>query len=188
MERVRAGDESAAAELGSQFEPQIRREVRLRMRDSRLRRSFDSVDVCQSVLASFFAGVTHDQYELERPEHLLRLLMTMARNKLVRRVRHQRARRRDDRRIVPCSEQELGLLASEDNSPSRVVSNRELLGAFRTLLSQQEWELAEKRSEGQGWAEIAANLGGSPEGRRKQLARALDRATHQMRLDDSCHA
>jgi RNA polymerase sigma-70 factor (ECF subfamily) len=54
IRRVRAGDESAAAELVRRYEPLIRREVRLHLEDQRLCRLFDSMDVCQSVLASFF--------------------------------------------------------------------------------------------------------------------------------------
>ena len=52
--RVRDGDARAAEELVRRYEPLIRREVRFRLHDSRLRRVFDSMDVCQPVLASFF--------------------------------------------------------------------------------------------------------------------------------------
>src|SRR5262249_31237363 len=50
LRRVRAGERAAAAELVRRYEPQIRLEVRLRLRDRRLRRLFDSTDICQSVL------------------------------------------------------------------------------------------------------------------------------------------
>jgi hypothetical protein len=50
IKRVRGGDERAAEELVRRYEPEIRLEVRtwLRMRDARLRRVFDSMDICQS--------------------------------------------------------------------------------------------------------------------------------------------
>ena len=56
--RVRQGDEQAAEELVRRYEAEIRLEVRgwLRLRNPGLRRVFDSMDICQSVLASFFAG------------------------------------------------------------------------------------------------------------------------------------
>ncbi len=59
MVRVQAGDPDAAAELIQKFEPEIRLEVRVRLRvqDARMRRLLDSLDITQSVLASFFAGV-----------------------------------------------------------------------------------------------------------------------------------
>ncbi len=54
MSRVRAGDEQAATDLVRQYEPLVRREVRLHLEDRRLSRLFDSLDVCQEVMASFF--------------------------------------------------------------------------------------------------------------------------------------
>src|SRR5437588_6308118 len=90
VRRVRAGDQEAAAELVRRYEPEIRLEVRtwLRLRNPRLRRVFDSMDVCQSVLGSFFVRAAVGEFDLERPEQLIRLLVGMARNKLAERVRH----------------------------------------------------------------------------------------------------
>src|SRR5262247_599815 len=89
VRRIRAGDGQAAAEMVRRYEPLIRREVRLRTEDRRLARVFDSMDVCQSVLASFFVRTAAGQYDLDRPEQLLQLLVTMARNKLVSAARRQ---------------------------------------------------------------------------------------------------
>src|SRR6188768_1022559 len=91
MTRVRAGDQQATTELVRLYEPEIRREVRLRLRDPRLRRDFDSMDICQSVLASFFVRAALGQYELDQPEQLLRLLVDMSRKKLVDHAREQGA-------------------------------------------------------------------------------------------------
>src|SRR5437868_5414718 len=115
--RVRAGDEAAAAELVRLYEPAIRRAARVRLVDPRLRRVFDSMDVCQSVLASFFVRAALGQYELDTPEQLLRLLATMARNKLANQANRQKADRRDYRRVTGTSEDE----GSPDPSPSRQV-------------------------------------------------------------------
>ena len=82
IRRVRAGDPGAAAELVRNYEPAIRRAVRFRLADARLGSLLESMDICQSVLASFFVRVATGQYELETPEQLLKLLTAMARNKL----------------------------------------------------------------------------------------------------------
>src|SRR5436305_12736501 len=95
--RVRGGDERAATDLVRRYEPAIRRAVRFRLTDPRLRRTCDSMDVCQSVLLSFFVRAASGQYDLESPEQLLRLLTTMARNKLLNQARQQHAARRDSR-------------------------------------------------------------------------------------------
>src|SRR3989442_11144114 len=88
--RVRAGDAEAARELVQRYEPAIRRAVRFRLADSRLARLFDSMDICQSVLASFFVRAAAGQYDLEQPEQLLGLLAAMARKKLALHARAQR--------------------------------------------------------------------------------------------------
>src|SRR5580704_19564293 len=99
IRRVRSGDEAAATELVQRYEPAIRRAVRIRLSDTRLARAFDSMDVCQSVMASFFVRAALGQYELDAPEQLLKLLATMARHKLADRVDRERAECRDNRRV-----------------------------------------------------------------------------------------
>src|SRR5215470_3604931 len=98
IRRIRAGDDRAARELVHLYEPVIRREVRLRLRDLRLASRFDWTDICQSVMASFFVRAAAGQYDLEQPDQLLRLLVVMARRKLARHVRLHQAERRDYRR------------------------------------------------------------------------------------------
>src|ERR1700722_8314118 len=100
IQRVRAGDQEAASELVRRFEPAIRRAVRVRLVDDRLRRQFDSTDVCQSVFASFFVRAAMGQFELEKSEQLLKLLATMVRNKVADRSDKARAGRRDYRRAA----------------------------------------------------------------------------------------
>src|SRR5947209_16158324 len=97
IRRVRAGDEQASAELVRLYEPAIRVAVHVRLTDVRLRRLFDSVDICQSVLGIFFARATAGQFELERPEQLVRLLVTMARNRLTNHALREQATCRDCR-------------------------------------------------------------------------------------------
>src|SRR5476651_634899 len=96
--RIRAGDAQAAEELVRRYESLIRREVRLKLQDPSLHRVLDSVDICQSVMASFFVRAAAGQYDLNQPLQLLRLLISMARNKVAQAARHQRAQRRDNRR------------------------------------------------------------------------------------------
>jgi RNA polymerase sigma-70 factor (ECF subfamily) len=184
VRRVRSGDEQAAADLVRQFEPEIRREVRLRLRDPRLRRQFDSWDICQSVLASFFTRAASGQYELSRPDQLLRLLITMTRNKLVRQVRHGHAQKRDQRRTEACEQEDFEAL-SDGPSPSRLVSAAELLAELRNRLTPEERSLADRRSEGQDWLQIATEMGGSAEASRKQFSRAIDRVARDLGIDEA---
>jgi RNA polymerase sigma-70 factor (ECF subfamily) len=184
IRRVRSGDEQAAEELIRRYEPEVRLEIRtlLRLRDPRLRRLFDSMDICQSVMASFFVRAAVGEFDLEEPSQLIRLLVGMARNRLAERVRFHQRHRRDVRRSG-ASEPEEWLIPAEAETPSEVVSRRELLAMFRGRLSDEERKVADLRSQGHDWAAVAQELGGTPEGRRKQLARAVARVGEELGLD-----
>ena len=183
MREVRSGDERAAATLVRDFEPFVRRDLRFRLRDERARRLIDSMDVCQSVLASFFVRAAAGQFDLREPKDLLNLLISMARNKLAKQLQSQRRQRRDSRRTVGGVE-DLAL-AQPLPTPSQIVSGKELLEEVSRRLDDEERRLAELRVQGQSWDEIAAALGGTAEARRKQLARAMDRVTAELRLDET---
>jgi RNA polymerase sigma-70 factor (ECF subfamily) len=180
--RIRAGDEQAAAELVRRYEPHIRRIVRLNLEDQRLARLFDSLDVCQEVLLSFFVRAAAGQYDLDGPDQLLKLLATMARHKLASAARRQCTRRRDQRRTVGGADA-LAQATAPDPSPSRVAAGKELLEAVRRQLSAEERQLAELRGQGLAWADIAARLGGTAHARCVQLTRALDRAARALGLE-----
>ena len=184
IQRVRGGDADAAVELVRKHEAIIRREVRLRLSDPALLRVFDSMDICQSVLASFFVRAASGQYELESPGHLLKLLLGMARHKLKHQVRKQRAQRRDHRRLAAASVEEF-MPADSVPTPSQLVAGKELLHEFQSRLTPEERQLADLRALGRSWAEIAAEMGGSAEARRKQLTRGLDRIGQELGLDEA---
>jgi RNA polymerase sigma factor (sigma-70 family) len=175
VRRVRAGDESAARELVRCYEPLIRREVRLRIEDARLNRSFDSLDVCQSVLASFFIRAACGEYDLEQPEQLVRLLVTIARNKLASKARHEYRLRRDQRRMLSASKAALDDVVALGPGPCEILSQQELLERARAVLTSDERRIAELRGEGLAWEDVAARLGGTAQARRMQLSRGLER-------------
>jgi RNA polymerase sigma-70 factor (ECF subfamily) len=180
IRRIRAGDDEAARELIKRYEPVIRREVRVRLRDPRLNTQFDWTDICQSVMASFFVRAASGQYDLQQPDQLSRLLVVMTRHKLAKQERRHRADKRDYRRLEQCDTAHLQGQNVEAASPSRLVAGRELWEEYRRRLSEEERELADLRAQGCEWSEIAARLGGTAQGRRKQLARAVDRVEDQL--------
>jgi len=183
IERVRSGDEHAASQLVKEFEPVVRRELRFRLRDSRARLELESMDISQSVLSNFFVRVATRQYDLKEQGDLVRLLVTMTRNKVAEQLRNQHRQRRDSRRTRGGVEDMP--LASADPTPSRVVAGREILQLVRQSLNGEERRLVDLRCQGLSWEEIADSLGGSPDARRKQMARAIDEIIHKLRLDES---
>ena len=184
IRRLRGGDPRAAEELVREYEPAIRLEVHCRLRDPRLRRAFDSLDVCQSVLASFFVRAAAGEYDLKQPDQLRKLLVGMARKKLLFQVRKQRAQCRDVRRLEPIAQAD-GVAVAADPSPSRQYEAQDLLHNFQQRLTPEERQLAELRAQGREWPDIAAQLGGTPSARRKQLTRAVDRVARDLGLDET---
>src|SRR5262245_40658319 len=126
IHRVRGGDQDAAAELVRLYEPAIRRAVHVHLLDERLHRLLDSMDVCQSVLASFFVRAALGQYDLGKPEQLLKLLATMARNKLASAARKERTQGRDNRRVEAAGV-DAGEFIDPGSSPSQRVIRQDLL-------------------------------------------------------------
>ncbi|MBY0229223.1 MAG: hypothetical protein K2W96_08105 [Gemmataceae bacterium] len=185
LARVRAGDQQAAADLVRDLEPELRRAVRVRLTDPRVRRVIDSVDVCQSVLANFFVRARLGEFDLSEPGQLVRLLQAMARNKLADRARRQHAQKRGG---DAHAEADLDALAGDDAEPGRIVAGKDLLDEVRKRLDDEERALADCRAQGMEWPEIAARVGGEPSTLRKKLGRALDRVTASLGLETVDHA
>lgn len=182
IHRVRNRDEDAARELTLRYEKAIRRVVRIHLRDARMRTMMDSMDVCQSVLASFFVRTVLGQYELETPEQLINLLTTIARNKLANQVQKHQAQRRDIRRNRELSGEGPEFVDPQP-SPEQSISAKETLQLVMSRLDSSERYLAEQKAQGKTWQELANDLGGTDVALRKKLARAVDRVLHELGLD-----
>ncbi len=168
---LRSGDQRAAAELVRRYEPYLRQVIRVRLTDPRLRRVFDSLDVCQSVLGEFFVRMADGRFQFQDPDRLRALLVTMALNKLVDRARHERRHG--------------GGLPDDFDAPAPGLSpderslHRELAQVIRGRLSDRESWLIDQRLEGRSWVEIAARDGSQPAAVRMMYARALARVRRQ---------
>lgn len=181
IRRARQGEEQAAAELVRRYEPAIRRAVRFRLTDPQLRRVCDSLDVCQSVLGSFFVRVASGQYTLDTPEQVLRLLTTMARNKLLNQARQEHTARRAHRLAAgDIAGQEV---AAAGPGPDQLVEARDLWQEVQRRLDPEVRRLVELRHQGHDWASIAALVGGNAAALRQRLHRALERLGEELGLE-----
>ena len=182
LRRVCAGDEAAATELVRRYEPALRLEIRLRLKDPKLRRLLEPADLCQSVLKSFFLRAAVGQYDLDSPEQLLRLLTTMARNKLLNQARQQHAARRDTR-LVTDDVADHDVAATAPGPPQQAEA-KELLQEVHRRLGADELRLVELRNQGHDWASIAGLVGGNAVALRQKLHRALARLSQQFGLEE----
>jgi RNA polymerase sigma-70 factor (ECF subfamily) len=182
IDRIRAGDQQASEELVRRYLPQIRVVVRTRLTDPRLRRLVDSLDICQSVLLSFFKRAQQGQYELETPAQLIGLLKDMARHKVSNQEAKHRAACRDYRRL--CDLFGDGRLIDPAPDPRQAVDDHELVEVLLAQLSAEERRLADQYAQGRTWKEIAAELGGEPNTLRMRLKRALERVRRECQPEE----
>ena len=177
--------QTAAEELVRGYEPIIRSWVRvwLRRLDTRLRRVFDSLDVCQSVLASFFLRTAAGEYDISSTVQLVKLLVSMARNKLISAARREHMQRRDVRRRTSLGETGLQDVADRHQTPVDELANRELLTRIYDRMSAEELEISKLRGGGAAWEEVASTLGGTAQSRRMQFSRAIERVAGQLGLE-----
>ena len=173
---ARAGNAQAAAVLVEEFSPALRRQIRMHLTDPWLRRVIDTSDLLPSVLGNFFIRLAAGQFDLERPEQLIKLLSVMAVNRIRNHARSAKAEGGAKRTEKGSS---LSGIAMHGVSPSEIVANKELLERVYDLLAEDERALAERRTAGLTWDQIAEELGGSAEALRKKFVRAMDRIARQ---------
>jgi RNA polymerase sigma-70 factor (ECF subfamily) len=183
ISRVRRGDGEAAAVLVRRYESAIRRAARFRLGDARLCATLESLDICQSVLGSFFVRAAAGQYEIAGPEQLLRLLVRMARNKVINHARKERAERRRHHQVPigPGVREEVVATAP---GPDQAAAANELFQEVYRRLSSDERHLVDLRHSGRDWTSIAGELGANSAALRKQFSRALNRVARQLGIDE----
>ena len=179
LKRVRQGDQAAAEQLLRQYESELRIMARVRLKSTSLRRVVDSMDICQSVMRSFFHRASNGEFKIDNAEQLKKLLLTMLINKVRDQERRQNAVRRDIRRLVSMSVDDLNLSSSEE-SPSQIVMAREAQQEFDRRLSNDERELIQLRRGGLSWLEISQQLGSTPDALRKRYTRIVERVVKDM--------
>jgi DNA-directed RNA polymerase specialized sigma24 family protein len=182
--RARAGDEAAAARLTREFEPFIRRFVRVRMRSrsnrEQLRTELDSADICQSVFKSLFVGLRGGRFELDQPEQMQKLLSAMVRFKVATKARRLSVTLRE-----VLDGEELREPVDSGPGPEKAVDDKDLLDAILEKFASDEVDLLVRRLHDQPWPAIAEAVGGTAEALRKKLARALERVRGHPELHDA---
>jgi RNA polymerase sigma factor (sigma-70 family) len=180
IQGIKAGNQAAAAELVRHYEPEVRRFIRFRLTDPRLRRLIDSVDVCQSVMVRFFQGIQTERLSVEHPLQLLKLLTTMARNSLLDHARKVKVRRQISGGGLEADW--LANVSDRSASPCDRLEEADLVDLIRSRMRSDEQQALDQWLLGQGWEEMSRNLDCEPDALRKRLTRAIDRATKELGL------
>ena len=166
VRRARAGDDTATAQLLSQFEDEVRTMVRVRLPRA-LRNQFDSMDFVQAVWTSVFTGQPGES-EADRfadEGRFRRFLTGVARNKIFEEHRRQTRTKkyditREERLYVRKGEREVPRdVAGSDPTPSENVQAVDRLGQLVRGRTAQEAEIIILRRQGLTYEEIATQIG-----------------------------
>jgi RNA polymerase sigma factor (sigma-70 family) len=166
MQRVRAGCPQAAEEIYHRYSEAVRRVVHCRL-EVRMRREYDSVDLAQSVWASFF-HISPDNYTFDSPADLVAFLSRVAENKVIdaRRKRFGTQRRGQgqeqslDAPFSPDVPVPLGeVLPGHAHTPSQFLMADECWEKCLRSRPREDRLILELLREGYADAEIADRLG-----------------------------
>ena len=164
---LRDGDAAPAEAFVRLYEPHLRYLIRIRLSHSPLARLFDSVDVCQSILKSFFQLASEGGFRPNSADHLRRYLVRMALNKLATYIR----KAGPGANVLPLDPE----TAAPLQSPLEQLADEDSVQRALSLLSgdQREW-VRRRFFEGQDWADIGKDYDLSADAVRMRVDRALD--------------
>jgi RNA polymerase sigma-70 factor (ECF subfamily) len=182
MARLRAGDESAAAEIFRRFADRLIGLAQQKL-DGRLRGKVDAEDILQSVYRTFFRRHAEGEYAFDGWNGLWSLLTVITVRKCGRWRHHFDTAGRDVTLEVPLGEREdappAGAVASlaREPSPVEAVVLAEVVEALLRGLPERDQAIVSLRLQDYAPAEIAARLG-RPE---RTVYRVLDRVKRRLR-------
>jgi RNA polymerase sigma factor (sigma-70 family) len=185
LERFRAGDDDAAAEIFDRYVRRLTALARSRL-SPRLARRADPEDIVLSVYRSFFIDARGGRYALARGGDLWRLLAAIAKHKLLRQARSQNAGRRSVQVEVPLDNVDEGRLVRRRDEPTPEDAAA-LADELEWVLSQLDRfgrRVLELRLQGLPLSEIAADTGRAERSVRRSLARIRDLLAERKRHHD----
>jgi RNA polymerase sigma factor (sigma-70 family) len=169
IERWRGGDERAADELYRRYGEQLLRLVGNHL-SARHGAQFDAEDVLQTTFRTLFRRTKRGEFQFDQDSDVYKLLVTIALNKLRRRVRALDTQKRNIRSEVPVNE---SMAVGFANGPTlqEAAEFAELLENITSFLTEDQRTLLRLRLEGYDQNEIAEKLGVTDRTVRRQWER-----------------
>lgn len=179
LARAGRGDADAVDEIAKRYDTKVRLVARVLLGPS-LRPYLDSVDLAQSVHKSILLGLRESKFEIEGPEQLIALALTVLRRKAAKHWRHLQRQRRLSSDGSPRDAALPDLLASLSQSgsdPAEAAQLRDQIEHLCTHLDETEKQVLDLRMEGYTPSEIADKIGVSRVALRVRLTRLRQRLT-----------
>lgn len=182
MDRLRAGDEDAAARVFDSFARRLIELARQHL-DGRLRQKVDPEDVVQSAYRSFFDRYRDGQFTLLNWDSLWGILTRITVRKCASRAEHFRAACRDVGREVPLEPAPgepaaLGQLFAHEPTPLEAAALAETVEHLMRDLDERERQMLELALQGYTPREISPRVGRSE----RTVQRLLDRVRKHLSL------
>lgn len=159
LARARQGDAAALAELARRYEPEVRLVAHVQLGPA-LRPHLDSMDLVQSVHRSLMLGLRAGKFDVDSPDRLVALALTLVRRKVARKWRHLRRQQRLS--TVPGGDhlaRTLESLTASDPDPAHAAQANDALRRLCADMDGTERRMIELRLEGHSTAEVARKLG-----------------------------
>ena len=179
LARIKDGDEEAARELLTRYEPKVRLVVR-RQLPRLLRSRFDSVDFLQSVWGSFFHKIRTGPNDLMEEQNLIAFLAWAARNKVIDECRRAATQKQDIHREQSLrikGDGEPGLAVGD--TPSQLAQAHETYDRLRDLLPEDRRVILELKTAGYSCKDIGERLGMSE----RAVQRVLEDLRNRARIE-----
>lgn len=179
--RVKSGDQSACTEIYDRYKEYIKRAAKTKLRSARMRTLFQSDDIINTVLKSFFLRIreSDNQWKMDTPQNLISLLMTMANNKIANRSRKEDSTKGGGKDttgpIGPIDEP-----PDPEPTPDEIAANKELTELCWNRMGIDLQELYAMRIEKKmKWSEIGVAFFKSGDACRKDYERGMDEVREQ---------
>jgi hypothetical protein len=188
FERLRGSDPKQVERLLEQLDPALRRIIRMRLVDSRLRHAVDTADILQSLLKDFLAqqspeadqggpnGLNNSAKDAApKKGGIYAYLAAAARYKIHTRFRKER---RHGGRLNETHER-----PNFERSVPQCAEDRDFIEAVRLRLREETRELLDLAAQGVSWKAIAEKMGGTPDALRMRLRREVATVLTELKLD-----
>ncbi|MDB5352186.1 MAG: polymerase sigma factor, sigma-70 family [Planctomycetota bacterium] len=177
LARAADGDPSALSEISQRYDAKVRVVARVLLGPA-LRPYLDSADLAQSVHKSILLGLRESKYEIEGPDQLVALALTVLRRKAAKHWRHLKRQRRlsgDGSNRDEGLTDVLTALSQPSEDPADLVQFRDQVDHLCTHLDEVERQVLDLRMEGFTPSEIADKIGVSRVALRVRLTRLRQR-------------
>ncbi|MEM0926186.1 MAG: hypothetical protein AAGJ83_09150 [Planctomycetota bacterium] len=174
------GQQSSLGTVWRNFESQLRRRARTRLRQYGLTGQTESMDICNEVMVDL---AKRDDADRLTADDILSYVLRAIDNEVVDTFRTLARHCRDFRRNEGTPVEEIRL-RGEMTSPSQVVLRREIADRVRSILGETDAIAIDMMLENRDWNEIGSRLGIKPDTARMRVRRALDRARNELGLGD----